>query len=189
VPNKYEEDPPLGRWVDNQRTCFKNGIMDQERKMRLEEIGFEFSRKVMTNEDIWDFQFQKLREYCERHGHCELLWDVDRFTFILNTPTNIPAASLPESQAVCQLSTKKTRNWAVGSTVSVNASRMAEWSRNEKRSSPRLVLTSLLVRGNEGKEIVISLPNQHPVESKCKNRQVELDYVQCDRMKMKIVYP
>jgi hypothetical protein len=55
---------------------------------------------------------------------------------------------------------------------------MVELFLNGKRSWTRFVLTSLLVRGeDEGKETVISLPNQHPVESKCKNREVELDYV------------
>jgi hypothetical protein len=45
VPRRYKEDPKLANWVSTQRTCFKNGIMDQVRKTRLDEIGFEFSHK------------------------------------------------------------------------------------------------------------------------------------------------
>jgi hypothetical protein len=56
--------------------------MDQERKTRLEELGFDFSLKEKANEEIWNLQFQKLREYYEIHGHCELFWAVDCFTFI-----------------------------------------------------------------------------------------------------------
>jgi hypothetical protein len=41
--------------------------MDQERKRRLEEIGFVFS----TLDNEWNLQFKKLHEYYEKHGHCE----------------------------------------------------------------------------------------------------------------------
>jgi hypothetical protein len=85
VPWKYKEDPSLSNWVITQRTRLKNDKMNPERKAKLNEIGFEFVPKGMTNEDMWDFQFQKLREYYEKHGHCELLWAVDCLTFILNT--------------------------------------------------------------------------------------------------------
>jgi hypothetical protein len=80
VPQKYTENPKLGKWVHFQRTRFKNGKMDPERTQKLEEIGFDFNPKGMTNEDIWDLQFNQLREYNEKHGHCELFWDVNRFS-------------------------------------------------------------------------------------------------------------
>jgi hypothetical protein len=53
--------------------------MDQERKRMLDEIGFYL-------EDKWTLQFKKLRVYYEKHGHCELLWAVDRFTLIFEYP-------------------------------------------------------------------------------------------------------
>jgi hypothetical protein len=59
--------------------------MNQERESRLEKIGFEFNGK-----EKWNLQFNKLRDYYVKHGHCELFWAVDRFTFIFNSPTNIP---------------------------------------------------------------------------------------------------
>jgi hypothetical protein len=76
--------------------------MDPERTQKLEEIGFDFNpmdkaneigfdfnfiKKPINkaNEILWNSKFQKLREYYEKHGHCELFWAVDCFIFILNT--------------------------------------------------------------------------------------------------------
>jgi hypothetical protein len=115
VPKKYKDDQKLGNWVATQRACFKNGTMDQEQKARLEEIGFEFSYMEKMNEDIWNSKFQKLRAFKANHGHCELLWAVYRFTFVLNTPTNTPRVSLLALQVKCHKGTRKTKNWAYGS--------------------------------------------------------------------------
>jgi hypothetical protein len=55
----------------------------------------DFNLKNKSNKEIiWSFQFKKLQDYYENHGHCELFWTVDRFTFILNAPTNTPPLSL-----------------------------------------------------------------------------------------------
>jgi hypothetical protein len=78
VLQKYKEDPSLGSWVGNQRTCFKNGKMDPERKKMLVEIGFYVNLED-KNEETWDSHFQNLREFYREHGHCELLSAVDRF--------------------------------------------------------------------------------------------------------------
>jgi hypothetical protein len=124
VPKIYILDPPLGIWVDNQRTRFKNDKLDPKRKKRLDEIGFEFSVMHKLNAKNWNLQFKKLRAFKESHGHCELFWAVDRFTFILKTPTHTPPVSLPELQLKCHKSSRKTRHWAVGSKLSVNTSEM-----------------------------------------------------------------
>jgi hypothetical protein len=125
VPHTYTLDKKLGNWVQTQRARFKTGKMDPERKGKLNEIGLDFNPKGMTNEDFWNFQFQKLRQYYEIHGHCECLWAVDCLTFISNTPTNIQHVSLPELQAMCHVGTRKTNNWADGLTISVHASKLA----------------------------------------------------------------
>jgi hypothetical protein len=36
-------DKKLGKWVEYQRTRFKNGMIDQERKRMLDEICFDFA--------------------------------------------------------------------------------------------------------------------------------------------------
>jgi hypothetical protein len=102
--------------------------MDQERTQKLEEIGFDLDSKDRdkANDVLWNSQFNKLREYDERHGHCELFWAVSSYSFILNTPTNSPHVSLPTLQVKCLKSTRKTRHWAFGSTISVHTSKMAK---------------------------------------------------------------
>jgi hypothetical protein len=57
--------------------------MDQERKTRLEEIGFYIDLNL---KDKWNLQFKKLRDYSVKHGHCELVWAVDRFYLHLQYP-------------------------------------------------------------------------------------------------------
>jgi hypothetical protein len=64
VQRRYQEDPKLGRWVTRQRTFFRKCKLDHERKRMLDEIGFEFNRKGSA----WNLQFEKLREYYEKHG-------------------------------------------------------------------------------------------------------------------------
>jgi hypothetical protein len=80
--DRHKEDPSLGSWVDKQRKNFKNGIMDQERKTKLNEIGFV----VFTRDKDWNLQFTKLRDYYVKHDHCELVWAVDRFYLHLEYP-------------------------------------------------------------------------------------------------------
>jgi hypothetical protein len=91
----------------------------------------------------WNLQYKKLHDYYVKHGHCELFWAINRLIFILNTPTNTPLISVPELQLMCQSSSRKTRHWADGSTLSVNASKLAKWIRNEKRGSTRLLSSSI----------------------------------------------
>jgi hypothetical protein len=109
--------------------------MGPERKLMLDQIGFDFNHQDKVNEDNWNLQFEKLRDYYEKHGDCELFWAVDRFTFVLNIATNTPTLSLSALQVKCHIGTRTTQNWAIGSTISVDASKLAKWIRNEKGCS------------------------------------------------------
>jgi hypothetical protein len=124
--------------------------MDPERKGKLNEIDFEFNLKAMKDEENWNLQFKKLRDYDETHGHCELFWAVDCFAFTLNTPTYTPPISLPELQAMCHGSIRKTRHWPLGSSISVHASKMAEWIRNEKLGLRKLVSILISISRTSG---------------------------------------
>jgi hypothetical protein len=117
--------------------------MNPERKEKLFEIGFEFSVRDKAEKETWNLQFKKLQYYHGKHGHCELFWAVDRFTFILNTSTNTPPSSLLVFQVKCRTVTALTYNWALGSIGSVLSSKVATWIRNERGGSTRLVLNSL----------------------------------------------
>jgi hypothetical protein len=68
VPTKYKEDPALGDWVNLQRVVFKKSRMKPERTAKLNKIGFDFK----PHKENWNLQFKKLRDYYEKHGHCEL---------------------------------------------------------------------------------------------------------------------
>jgi hypothetical protein len=73
VPAHYSLDPQLGRWVDKQRTIFKNGKMDVERQAKLDELAFDFSVREKTHEENWNLKFLKLKDYNRNHGHSEFL--------------------------------------------------------------------------------------------------------------------
>lgn len=45
IPQDYEKDPVLGRWVKNRRSEQARGCLSKERKHRLDEIGFEWEVK------------------------------------------------------------------------------------------------------------------------------------------------
>lgn len=68
VPGRYEEIPGLGKWVRMQRQHAKNGTLREERRRRLEAIGFVFDR----NQTVWEEQFARLRAFHQSHGHCRL---------------------------------------------------------------------------------------------------------------------
>jgi hypothetical protein len=91
----------------------------------------------------WNLQYKKLRDYHVKHGHCEWFLAFDRLTFILNTTTNTPSVALPDLQVKCHKGTRKTHNWAVGSTISGPSSKLAKWARNEKACSTKLVSISI----------------------------------------------
>ena len=42
VPQRYAEDPALGRWVKTKRNHKKRGLLSEQKVSRLDEIGFEW---------------------------------------------------------------------------------------------------------------------------------------------------
>lgn len=49
VPQSYRRDPPLGVWVHSQRRGKKAGALNEERRQRLSEIGFEWDASPRSN--------------------------------------------------------------------------------------------------------------------------------------------
>ena len=68
VPQQYE-NPKLGWWVNTQRTAKAEGQLVPERKRRLEELGFVWSKSCV---DAWEEMFRQLEEFKEAHGHCNV---------------------------------------------------------------------------------------------------------------------
>ena len=65
VPQRWKENPQLGRWVSTQRDQYrlyqegKKSPMTEERIQALEDIGFSWD----AQEDIWQQRFNELKEY------------------------------------------------------------------------------------------------------------------------------
>jgi len=77
VPQKYKDDPDLGRWVKNQRDKYRlyqegrQSSMTPERIKLLEDIGFQWSVKGLSNRSWFD-NFNQLRAYKQAFGHCRV---------------------------------------------------------------------------------------------------------------------
>ena len=67
VPQKYQENPSLGHWVNKQRTSFKSGKLSDERISDLDAIGFDWD--LSAN---WIEWLQQLEAYKAIHGHCRV---------------------------------------------------------------------------------------------------------------------
>ena len=57
----------LGRWVINQRIAEKLGTLGQDKKQKLEQVGFVWGTRHARH--TWEQSFQKLLAYKQEHGH------------------------------------------------------------------------------------------------------------------------
>ena len=70
VPQRYDEDPHLGRWVSKQREKYRKGLLAKERYDQLEAIGFQWTVRGQTE---WTKMFTRLRAYQQEHnGSCNV---------------------------------------------------------------------------------------------------------------------
>lgn len=74
VPKKLMFDGyPLGAWVDDQRVRYLTGILDSDRKDRLERLpGWSWEPTA----DRWEEGFRHLQEFLTRHGHARVTGNV-----------------------------------------------------------------------------------------------------------------
>ena len=56
----------LGQWLSTQRHDYKESKLSDERKQRLDALGFVWD----TNEAKWEEGFNELSAYHQKHGHC-----------------------------------------------------------------------------------------------------------------------
>ena len=77
VPKRYEENPPLGNWVDTQRQLFRRGKegtgspMAGNRVVLLEKIGFVWNAQG----NAWMTRYDELIQFKATHGHCNVPQD------------------------------------------------------------------------------------------------------------------
>jgi hypothetical protein len=74
VPNRWAEDPHLGRWVSKQREKQQIGRLSEDRQRRLEALGFEWrlQQKGLQKKWTWDESFAALSQFKAQHGHCNV---------------------------------------------------------------------------------------------------------------------
>ena len=74
VPQKWNENPQLGRWVNNQRAQYrlynegKKSLITEERIALLESIGFVWD----VQEALWQQRFNEMKEYQAEYGNCNV---------------------------------------------------------------------------------------------------------------------
>jgi hypothetical protein len=76
VPQKYADNPKLGRWVSKQRREYRlhqegePSLMTEGRIRDLKSIGFEWETSKTGLASIWNVRIQEIREFKEQFGHC-----------------------------------------------------------------------------------------------------------------------
>ena len=68
VPQKQK---PLGKWVDNTRSKFKNKKLSQDKIDKLNKIGFYWG-KGHPEPATWEDRLEELQKYQETFGHCNV---------------------------------------------------------------------------------------------------------------------
>lgn len=58
----------LGLWCAQQRTLYNQGVLSDDRRVQLEEIGFDFDPHATT----WNEAFEDLEQYKAVHGHANV---------------------------------------------------------------------------------------------------------------------
>lgn len=82
VPVNYKQDKSLGTWVATQRKLEATGKLESEKKKKLEELGFVWSRDTQKeleaiNSRKWEASFRKLKAYKNEYGTCQVSLKVD----------------------------------------------------------------------------------------------------------------
>ena len=73
VPQKFDANPQLGRWVNAQRRQYKKNKLESDRSEALEKIGFEWTRLSWNrDDDKWWKHFAELNRFEEKHGDCNV---------------------------------------------------------------------------------------------------------------------
>jgi hypothetical protein len=77
VPLHFQDNKPLGRWVDKQRTYYKHrqegkkASMTDARIAELENLGFAWKIRE-TDQVPWEHRVREMKQYKEKHGDCSV---------------------------------------------------------------------------------------------------------------------
>lgn len=68
VPDRWPENPQLGKWVGKQRTKRNRGLLSNVHIKRLDKIGFIWD--LLTSN--WEKMFEDLLDFKKQYGHCNI---------------------------------------------------------------------------------------------------------------------
>jgi hypothetical protein len=68
VPQRWENNPGLGMWCQNQKSAYKKNYLSPDRVKCLEDLGFEWN----PLEVAWEEMFAALTAYKKIHGDCNV---------------------------------------------------------------------------------------------------------------------
>ena len=71
----------LGKWLNNQRTRYRTGLITQEQRKKLETLGFSFEK---IEDFRWNKMYELAQKYYEHHRHLRIRQDFitsDGFTY------------------------------------------------------------------------------------------------------------
>ncbi|KAL7536840.1 LOW QUALITY PROTEIN: hypothetical protein ACHAXR_007432 [Thalassiosira sp. AJA248-18] len=73
IPEKYDDDRELGKWVKTQRDAYSDGMLPEDRVTMLNQIGFNFyhgRKSAWTKKsDPWERRISELKAYKEKAGN------------------------------------------------------------------------------------------------------------------------
>ena len=72
LPKIWNSDRQMKTWVSEQRVNKRNGKLPEDRRKRLEAIGFTWEGEKATS---WERQFAALEDFRKRFGHCRVPYD------------------------------------------------------------------------------------------------------------------
>jgi len=77
----YKIDKQLNIWVHTQRSANREGALSQDRKQKLDSLGFKWTmkdRELAQKDGVWQEHFEHLKKFKETHGHMNPTREVDR---------------------------------------------------------------------------------------------------------------
>ncbi|MEO6787687.1 MAG: helicase associated domain-containing protein, partial [Chthoniobacteraceae bacterium] len=72
VPKAFPPVPGLKQWVTRQRRLMRGGSLPEDRRAKLEAMGFPWGDPPVSSHDHWEQRFARLLEYRARFGHCRV---------------------------------------------------------------------------------------------------------------------
>lgn len=80
VPYTYKSEHNLNYWVGTQRAAYRDGIISSDKIEKLNDLGFVWKLK----ETVWLRNFEELREFKNKYGHCDVPRLKEEFLFLGN---------------------------------------------------------------------------------------------------------